>query len=670
MNKQLLLDSSVRANTKARQHNRTKKGLGLVAGALLLGMLTIGSANVSADEQTSTTAVSQQPQTTVVASSATTQAQPATTTPAPTQATSETAVTPQAPVQEAQAQTPAQAQQAQQAPAGQQPQVEVPQNITQEQAKEKIDTAQKDLKSDVSEAKEAGVKVTQEEEKEVTLNNSNVQDKTQEVLTDVANQQQAVKQATETQKANTTAYTTAVKSYDETVSAGKQQLQQADARQDEVVKQAKDSRVDYSVSNKDVTPKYISTKGLEGQALTEANNANLASYQKAVNDGVASQDKSTKEAQAKLDTYNKAYSDYKAGLTRNTGLKWTDKTTVEALTAQKMTGNEPAVDWGNLQTAARDAIQGLDHTQNTDAKFDNIFKINDSGSVKIKNTSNGDVTLTISNINAYNPTGTYLTVWGDDEGGIAWGVFATTQGTVGGGAGEGASGGTMGYYGNVLSVVRSYDYKGETSNAVSKVTVNDIDNDQTITVNGLDDGKIGTGKNVTANGNSFSAGSGDVSQASAGKVGSNGLEYKLGEARKVIFSGTHSTSKNNTSLVAGIFGVASEQPEAPKPVKLVLVNVDVKAPEKPEAPKQQEVKVHYYKVELTPEAPEAPEKPETPKPTGKTPAQPTKPQQPVYQKGATLPETGDTSMVSAGYAGFMSVMTGLGLGFGKFKKKE
>ena len=667
MNKQLLLDSSVRANTKARQHNRTKKGLGLVAGALLLGMLTIGSANVSADEQTSTTAVAQQPQTTVVASSATTQAQPATTTPAPTQATSETAVTPQAPVQEAQAQTPAQAQQAQQAPAGQQPQVEVPQKITQEQAKEKIDTAQKDLKSDVSEAKEAGVKVTQEKEKEVTLNNSNVQVKTQEVLTDVANQQQTVKQATETQKANTTAYTTAVKSYDETVSAGKQQLQQADARQDEVVKQAKDSRVDYSVSNKDVTPKYISTKGLEGQALTEANNANLASYQKAVKDGVASQDKATKEAQAILGTYNKAYSDYKAGLTRNTGLKWTDKTTVEALTAQKMTGNEPAVDWGNLQTAARDAIQGLDHTQNTDAKFDNIFKINDSGSVKIKNTSNGDVTLTISNINAYNPTGTYLTVWGDDEGGIAWGVFATTQGTVGGGAGEGASGGTMGYYGNVLSVVRSYDYKGETSNAVSKVTVNDIDNDQTITVNGLDDGKIGTGKNVTANGNSFSAGSGDVSQASAGKVGSNGLEYKLGEARKVIFSGTHSTSKNNTSLVAGIFGVASEQPEAPKPVKLVLVNVDVKAPEKPEAPKQQEVKVHYYKVELTPEAPE---KPETPKPTGKTPAQPTKPQQPVYQKGATLPETGDTSMVSAGYAGFMSVMTGLGLGFGKFKKKE
>ena len=645
MNKQLLLDSSVRANTKARQHNRTKKGLGLVAGALLLGMLTIGSANVSADEQTSTTAVAQQPQTTVVASSATTQAQPATTTPAPTQATSETAVTPQAPVQEAQAQTPAQAQ----------------------QAKEKIDTAQKDLKSDVSEAKEAGVKVTQEEEKEVTLNNSNVQDKTQEVLTDVANQQQAVKQATETQKANTTAYTTAVKSYDETVSAGKQQLQQADARQDEVVKQAKDSRVDYSVSNKDVTPKYISTKGLEGQALTEANNANLASYQKAVKDGVDSQDKSTKEAQAKLDTYNKAYSDYKAGLSRNTGLKWTDKTTVEALTAQKMTGNEPAVDWGNLQTAARDAIQGLDHTQNTDAKFNNIFKINDSGSVKIKNTSNGDVTLTISNINAYNPTGTYLTVWGDDEGGIAWGVFATTQGTVGGGAGEGASGGTMGYYGNILSVVRSYDYKVETSNAVSKVTGNDIDNDQTITVNGLDDGKIGTGKNVTANGNSFSAGSGDVSQASAGKVGSNGFEYKLGEARKVIFSGTHSTSKNNTSLVAGIFGIASEQPEAPKPVKFVMENVDVKAPEKPEAPKQQEVKVHYYKVELTPEAPE---KPEAPKPTGKTPAQPTTPQTPVYQKGATLPETGDTSMVTAGYAGFMSVMTGLGLGFGKFKKKE
>ncbi len=76
-----------------------------------------------------------------------------------------------------------------------------------------------------------------------------------------------------------------------------------------------------------------------------------------------------------------------------------------------MTGNEPAVSWGNLKTAAADAIQSLDRNQNTDANFDNLFKINGSGTVIIKNTTNGDVTLKISNINAWTAENTYLAVW-------------------------------------------------------------------------------------------------------------------------------------------------------------------------------------------------------------------------------------------------------------------
>ncbi|MFD3021699.1 LPXTG cell wall anchor domain-containing protein [Streptococcus agalactiae] len=671
-----------------------KYGIALVASAVLMGVAT-----VSADEVT------------------TLQTQPATeqVTPATKQA--------QAPVQEQPAVTSDIA-------------TSVPSNTTQEQAVKAVDDAQATLKDNVNTAKDAGVVVAEGDTQEVVINDNNAAEKTNEVLTDLNKQDQAVKAATEKQRDNVKAYeetkaeretvvkegqasleqstaevdklmeqakkagllvteTTTDKTPDykdtkgltgdalrqamtenlelykaavasglviqgkyvedlknelalyqanqkayhqantqlkDAKSAGTADLELADGRQNEVVDLAKKNNVPIDVKSETVTPDYIDVKGLTGDGLLKTIESNIAKYQKAVSDSVAKQDGSTKDAKAKLDAYLKAYADFKAGKGVASGVKWAGNTTVEAGTAERMTGNEPAVSWGNLKTAAADAIQSLDRNQNTDAKFENLFKINSSGTVIIKNTTNGDVTLKISNIQAWTAENTYLAVWGAKDGGIAWGVFATTHGTVTSGAGEGATGGNIGASGAILANVKSYDYEVSTSKPVSTVTFNDIDNNQTVILNGLDGAKLVKGRNVTQSDNRYSSGAGDVSQASGGVIDSNGIQFNLADAKTVTFSGSHFLPGYiNTSIVAGIFGVASEVPKEPKIPELEVTNQDVTVPEVPEAPKPiavavqkvtvdapdaseapapVEVSVHYYEMKTTP-TPEAPA-PKTP----------------------------------------------------------
>lgn len=650
----------------------------------------------------------------------------------------------------------------------------VPNNTTQAQAVKAVDEAQATLKDNVADAKEAGVVVTEGNTQEVVINNGNATEKTSEVLTDLNQQDKAVKEATEKQAANQKAYEETSAEHEKVVKEGQEQLDKstaevdqlidqakkagllvtetttdqtpeykdikgltgdelrtamaenlelyqaaikagialqdksvadlkaalalyqanqkayiqantalkdvkssgvaelegADGRQNQVIDLAKKNNVPIDVKTETVHPKYIDTKGLTGDKLYQAIQNNIAVYQKAVADSVGKQDASTKEAQAKLAAYLKALADYQAGIGRESGVKWAENTTVEAGTAQRMTGNEPAVSWGNLRTAAADAIQSLDRNQNTDAKFDHIFKINGFGTVVIKNTSNGDVTLKISNIKAWTAENTYLAVWGSKDGGIAWGVFATTHGRVTGGAGEGASGGNIGATGAILASVKSYDYEVSTSNAVSTVTFNDIDNNQTVTLNGLDGAKLVKGRNVTQSGNSYSAGAGDVSQASGGVIDSNGVQFNLDTAKKVVFSGTHYLPGYiNTSIVAGIFGIASEVPKEPKKPELAVTNLDVTIPEAPEAPKPIAVAVQKVTV-ATPDAPEAPAPVEVSvhyyemktTPTPKTPT----PKTPVAQ-ASVLPSTGEENSMLAVLGG--TLLAGLGL-VGIRKRKE
>ncbi|HGK6972221.1 TPA: LPXTG cell wall anchor domain-containing protein [Streptococcus agalactiae] len=651
----------------------------------------------------------------------------------------------------------------------------VPVHTTQDQAVTAVEDAQATLKDNVSTAKDTGVVVKEGDTKEVVINSGNAAEKTSEILTDLNQQDKAVKEATEKQKVNQKAYEEATKEHSSVVKKGQENLSNSAKELDKVVAEAKKSGVNVKETTTTTKPKYKEVKGLEGEELRKADAENLGLYTKAVSVGVAEQDKSKADLKRTLDTYNadkKAYSDskterdlavskgqseiqkstkavedtvalakknelaitetttnstpkfkdikglkgeelrkavaenvklyneavknatanmntssseaskkineyltadanYKKGLATNTGLKWQNGVTLSGSDgAEKQTGNEDVIDEGDhtLRLAGTYATQSTALNQNTDANFDNIFKINGSGTIHVKNTTNGDVDITFSEINSPYSTGTYVAVWGDDNGGIAWSVFSLySGGASSAGGGEAGSGGSgTGIYGRILNYVYSYKATVKTSNDVSVVTFNDIDNTQAITMNGLDGAKVETGKNIQSSGNVYSAGSGDVSQGSSGILDSNGVRWTFEKAKKQDFTFVHTVEGNNASIVGGIFGAASEvakapekpvlsvkketvdvpeAPTAPTPPTVTVKKVNVTVPEAPEAPKPVEVEVQYYKLTTTPT-------PETPKPV---------------EPKKVLPSTGEAGSVLSIIGGVL--LSGLAL-VGVRKRKE
>ena len=523
------------------------------------------------------------------------------------------------------------------APATSTPTAEIPTSVpagtSQPVAEKTINSAQDTLKDNVASAEKTGVEVTTGETTDVTLNDGNVVDKSNEVLTDLSNQDKAVAEAKAKQEANQKAYTDAKTSRDTAVSEGQSDLSHSEQGVDDQVAVAKKNGIEVTTDTKDLTPKYVDTKGLTGSDLTTAMAKNIALYNQAVKNGVGIMDTSTAQMKKQIADYLLALSNYQKGIASNTGLQWQNGVVLIGLPgATHMSGSENVVDFGDgtIKTASMYATQGNNLDQNTDANFDNIFKIDGTGSILVKNTTNGDVKLTFSEINSPYNTGTYVAIWGDDKGGIAWSVFALYNGSGQGGAGEGA-GGNASTSGRILNYVKSYKATAETTKGVSVVTFNDIDNQQTVKMSGLNGAKITTGKNISQTGNDFVAGSGDVSQGSAGELGSNGIKWNFSSADTREFSFTHSTAGKNTSIVGGIFGSASNVPQKPVAPKLTAHKATVTAPIAPTAPANEKVSVHYYKVVTTP----------TPvKPTGYKPSTPT-PQTPVAQSSVGLPTTGD-----------------------------
>lgn len=523
------------------------------------------------------------------------------------------------------------------APATSTPTAEIPTSVpagtSQPVAEKTINSAQDTLKDNVASAEKSGVEVTTGETTDVTLNDGNVVDKSNEVLTDLSNQDKAVAEAKAKQEANQKAYTDAKTSRDTAVSEGQSDLSHSEQGVDDQVAVAKKNGIEVTTDTKDLTPKYVDTKGLTGSDLTTAMAKNIALYNQAVKDGVGIMDTSTAQMKKQIADYLLALSNYQKGIASNTGLQWQNGVVLIGLPgATHMSGTENVVDFGDgtIKTASMYATQGNNLDQNTDANFDNIFKIDGTGSILVKNTTNGDVKLTFSEINSPYNTGTYVAIWGDDKGGIAWSVFALYNGSGQGGAGEGA-GGNASTSGRILNYVKSYKATAETTKGVSFVTFNDIDNQQTVKMSGLNGAKITTGKNISQTGNDFVASSGDVSQGSAGELESNGIKWNFSSADTREFSFTHSTAGKNTSIVGGIFGSASNVPQKPVAPKLTAHKATVTAPIAPTAPANEKVSVHYYKVVTTP----------TPvRPTGYKPSTPT-PQTPVAQSSVGLPTTGD-----------------------------
>lgn len=483
-----------------------------------------------------------------------------------------------------------------------------------------------------------------------------------------------LKQVIENYNADKKAYNDSKAERDLAVSKGQTEIQKSTKSVDEQVALAKKNSLAIAENTTNRKPQYKDVSNLKGDALRKAIKENIKLYNEAVKSATANMDQSSSEANKKINEFLTADAKYKKGIATNTGLKWQSGVTLSGSNgAEKMTGNEDVIDEGDhtLRLAGTYATQSLALNQNTDANFNNIFKINGKGTVHVKNTTNGDVDITFSEINSPYNTGTYVAVWGDNNGGIAWSVFALYNGSASssGGGEAGSNGSGAGLAGRILNYVYSYKAEVATTNGVSVVTFNDIDNTQTVVVTGLDGSKVETGKNITAKGNSYSAGAGDVSQGSSGILDSNGVRWTFEEAKKQNFSFVHSVVGNNTSIVGGIFGSASqiaqapqkpllsvkketvEMPETPKDVvspsyTIKKVNVDV--PQQPETPKPVETEVHYYKVTTTPEQPEAP-KPQTP-------------------QGKTLPHTGtkaSTALILAGLS-----LAGIGISVVSRKKEE
>ena len=483
-----------------------------------------------------------------------------------------------------------------------------------------------------------------------------------------------LKQVIENYNADKKAYNDSKAERDLAVSKGQAEIQKSTKSVDEQVALAKKNSLAIAENTTNRKPQYKDVSNLKGDALRKAIKENIKLYNEAVKSATANMDQSSSEANKKINEFLTADAKYKKGIATNTGLKWQNGVTLSGSNgAEKMTGNENVIDEGDhtLRLAGTYATQSLALNQNTDANFDNIFKINGKGTIHVKNTTNGDVDITFSEINSPYNTGTYVAVWGDNNGGIAWSVFALYNGSASssGGGEAGSNGSGAGIAGRILNYVYSYKAEVATTNGVSVVTFNDIDNTQTVVVTGLDGSKVETGKNITAKGNSYSAGAGDVSQGSSGILDSNGVRWTFEEAKKQNFSFVHSVVGNNTSIVGGIFGSASqiaqapqkpllsvkketvEMPEAPKDVAspsytVKKVNVDV--PQQPEAPKPVEAEVHYYKVTTTPEQPEAP-----------------KPQAP---QGKVLPHTGTKASTALMLAGLS--LAGIGVGVALRKKEE
>ena len=376
------------------------------------------------------------------------------------------------------------------------------------------------------------------------------------------------------------------------VAQGQADLANADASIDAQVAEAMNNGVDVDVKTISITPDYQSVNGLFGQQLLSVIQSNIKLYQDAVKQAVDKSNATAQGLQRQLAAYKKAVSDYQAGIASSTGLKWGNDTYVTG--DNKMSGNEVVL-YGDqsIKVAAKYAIQGgrFDNDKNTDANFDNIFKINGSGSVNIHNTTNGDVTIKFSNIDSPNNSGTYVAVWGADDGSIDFGVFATYSG---------------GPSGTILDEVYSYDAEVSVTGNVSVVTFNDIDNNQTVTMNGLD-GKVSLGKNVSQNGNKFSAYV-DVSpsQGTSNELGTNSVRWSLGKASPITFSFNHMTNDHTSvSIVGGIFGDDSNIPqEEPQKPTLSAEKFTVVAPDVPQVPAPEKP---------TPDAPQVPA-PEVPTP--------------------------------------------------------
>ena len=313
--------------------------------------------------------------------------------------------------------------------------------------------------------------------------------------------------------------------------------------------------------------------------------------------GVWEQDKKA------VDEWNKK----NAGETSESGLTATANTTFEAVSgASKVT--PPAY--------VQNVIQGYARNTNLDAKFDNVFLFDyktGTATIKVKNTSHGDVTLRFDKVTPSAESGfvrSYVALWAAEDGGIGYGVFISAgAGEANGGGGVDGQGGGYGASGAYLNDRQGWIKQVAIgvitdANDVSELTLNDVDSNQVINASTISGAKITTGKNITQSGNTFTANDSAQSQSTAGVLDSNGIGWSLDKGQKIDFSFDHiNTSDTSYSIVGGIFGRASQKKV--KPISIEKATVPNFAPKKTptlkplvKVPLEKKIAVEYHKTAI------------------------------------------------------------------------
>ena len=185
-------------------------------------------------------------------------------------------------------------------------------SVTQDQASDAVDKAKNTVKDDAKTASDAGVDVTTGKTTDVTINDDNASSKTNEVLSDLNKQDQAVKDVTAKQQANDQAYDKATSDQKNATTKGQADIDKSTADLDKEVDNAKQAGIDVSVEVLQTAPEYKSLKGIEGQNLLDAMAYNIDLYNKAIADGVATQNQDAQTLAKLTAEYQKQVADYQA----------------------------------------------------------------------------------------------------------------------------------------------------------------------------------------------------------------------------------------------------------------------------------------------------------------------------------------------------------------------
>jgi len=143
-------------------------------------------------------------------------------------------------------------------------------SVTQDQASDAVDKAQDTVKDDAKTASNAGVDVTTGKTTDVTISDDDASSKTDEVLSDLNKQDQAVKDATAKQQANDQAYQTATTEKTDATKQGQADLDNATSDLDKQVDTTEKAGIKVNVEVAQSSPEYKDLSGLEGQDLLDA----------------------------------------------------------------------------------------------------------------------------------------------------------------------------------------------------------------------------------------------------------------------------------------------------------------------------------------------------------------------------------------------------------------